>query len=169
MPLSMYQSSIPVFVRTLASLKSVLEKGAAHAHAKKIDETVLLQSRLYPDMLPLTAQVQIAADMARGCVDRLTGGEPASWDDTEKTFAELIARLDRTIAHLKSFNDKQLDGAETRSVTRTLRGQPKTFTGVNYLQQFVLPNLFFHATTAYAILRHNGVELGKLDFLGPLD
>lgn len=169
MPLSMYQSSIPLFTKTLTSLKSVLEKGAVHAQAKKIDETVLLQSRLYPDMLPLTAQVQIAADMARGCVDRLTGNEPASWDDNEKTFAELIARLDRTIAYLKSVNEKQLDGAETRSVTRKLRGQPKTFTGVNYLQQFVLPNLFFHATTTYAILRHSGVELGKLDFLGPLD
>jgi len=169
MPLSMYQSSIPVFIKTLMSLKSILEKGAAHAQAKKIDETVLLQSRLYPDMLPLTAQVQIAADMARGGVDRLTGNDPASWDDNEKTFAELIARLDRTIEHLKSFNERQLDGAETRSVTRKLRGQPKTFTGVNYLQQFVLPNLFFHATTTYGILRHNGVDLGKLDFLGPLD
>ncbi|HEY2816665.1 MAG TPA: DUF1993 domain-containing protein [Casimicrobiaceae bacterium] len=169
MPLSMYQSSIPVFIKTLTSLKSVLEKGAAHAQAKKIDDTVLLQSRLYPDMLPLTAQVQIAADMTRGCVDRLTGSEPDSWEDNEKTFADLIARLDRTIAYLESVNEKQLDGAETRSVTRKLRGQPKTFTGVNYLQQFVLPNLFFHATTTYAILRHSGVELGKLDFLGPLD
>jgi hypothetical protein len=169
MPLSMYQSSVPVFIKTLTSLKSVLEKGAAHAQAKKIDETVLLQSRLYPDMLPLTAQVQIAADMARGSVDRFTGSEPASWEDNEKTFADLINRLDRTIAHLKSVNEKQLDDAETRSVTRKLRGQPKTFTAVNYLQQFVLPNLFFHATTAYAILRHSGVELGKLDFLGPLD
>jgi hypothetical protein len=165
----MYQSSIPVFIKTLTSLKSVLEKGAAHAQAKKIDDTVLLQSRLYPDMLPLTAQVQIAADMTRGCVDRLTGSEPDSWEDNEKTFADLIARLDRTIAYLESVNEKQLDGAETRSVTRKLRGQPKTFTGVNYLQQFVLPNLFFHATTTYAILRHSGVELGKLDFLGPLD
>jgi len=169
MPLSMYQSSIPVFIKTLTNLKAVLEKGAVHAQAKKIDETVLLQSRLYPDMLPLTAQVQIAADMARGFADRLTGSEPASWEDNEKTFAELGTRLDRTIAHLKSFDEKKFDGAESKSVTRKLRGQPKTFTGVGYLQQFVFPNLYFHATMTYAILRHNGVELGKLDFLGPLD
>jgi uncharacterized protein len=169
MALSMYQSSVPVFVRTLTSLKAVLEKGAAYAQAKKIDEGVLLQSRLYPDMLPLTAQVQIAADMARGGVDRLTGSEPASWEDNEKTFAELYARIDRTIEHVKSFTEKQFDGAETRSVVRKLRGEPRTFTGVSYLQRFVLPNLYFHATTAYAILRHNGVEVGKLDFLGSLD
>jgi uncharacterized protein len=169
MPLSMYQSSVPVLIRTLTSLKAVLEKGAAYAQAKKIDEAVLLQSRLYPDMLPLTAQVQIAADMARGGVDRLTGSEPASWEDNEKTFAELCARIDRTIEHLKSFTEKQLDGAETRSVVRKLRGEPRTFTGVSYLQRFVLPNLYFHATTAYAILRHNGVEIGKLDFLGTLE
>ena len=169
MALSMFQLSIPVFTKTLTNLKSVLEKGAAYAEAKKIDESVLLQSRLYPDMLPLTAQVQIAADMARGGADRLLGNEPASWEDNEKTFAELGARLDRTIAHLKSFGEKQFEGADTRPVTRKLRGEPRTFTGANYLQQFVLPNLYFHAATAYAILRHNGVELGKLDFLGPLD
>jgi uncharacterized protein len=169
MPTSLYQFSVPVFIRTLTSLKAVLEKGAAYAQAKKIDEAVLLQSRLYPDMHPLTAQVQIATDMARGGVDRLTGSEPASWEDNEKTFAELYARIDRTIEHVKSFNEKQFDGAESRSIVRKLRGQPRTFTGVSYLQQFVLPNLFFHATTAYDILRHNGVEVGKLDFLGPLE
>lgn len=169
MPLSMYQSSIPVFVRVLTNLKAILEKGAAHAQAKKIDETVLLQSRLYPDMLPLTAQVQIAADQARGGGDRLSGSEPASWEDNEKTFAELMARLDRTIAHLNSFKERQFDGAEGRSIKRKVRGQERTFTGLGYLQRYVLPNLFFHATTAYAILRHNGVELGKADFLGPLD
>jgi hypothetical protein len=169
MALSMFQWSIPVFIRTLTNLKSILEKGAAHAQAKKIDEAVLLQSRLYPDMLPFTTQIQIAADQARGGADRLIGNEPAAWEDNEKTFAELAARLDRTIAHLKSLTEKQFDGAESRPITRKLRGEPRTFTGVGYLQQFVLPNLFFHATTAYAILRHNGVEVGKLDFLGPLE
>ena len=169
MALSMYQSTVPVFVTTLRNLKAVLEKGAAHAQSKKIDEAVLLQARLYPDMLPLTAQVQIAADMTRGCLDRLTGNEPESWEDKEKTFAELCARIDRTIEHVQSFTEKQLEGAESRSVVRKLRGEPRTFTGVSYLQRFVLPNLFFHATTAYDILRHNGVELGKLDFLGPLE
>ena len=169
MALSMFQSSIPVFIKTLTNLKAILEKGAAHAQAKKIDETVLLQSRLYPDMLPFTSQVQIAADQARHGADRIIGTEPATWEDNEKTFTELVARLDRTIAHLKSLTEKQFDGAESRSITRKVRGEPRTFTGVSYLQRFVLPNLFFHATTAYAILRHNGVEIGKLDFLGPLE
>ena len=168
MALSMFKSSIPVFVRTLDNLKAVLAKGAAYAQARKIDESVLLQARLYPDMLPLTSQVQIAADQARAGADRLSGKEPAKWEDNEKTFAELIARLDRTIAHLQSFTEAQFEGAETRSITRPVRGEPRTFTGVTYLQQFVLPNLFFHATTAYAILRHNGLEIGKADFLGPL-
>src|SRR2546422_1159398 len=135
MALPMFQSSVPVFVKSLTSLKAILDKGAAHAQAKKIDEAVLLQARLYPDMLPLTAQVQIAADMARGGADRLIGSEPQSWEDNEKTFAELIARVDRTIEHLKAISEKQLEGGEARPVTRKLRGQPKTFTGVNYLQQ----------------------------------
>jgi len=169
MALSMFQSSIPVFIKTLTSLKAILDKGAAHAQAKKIDETVLLQSRLYPDMLPFTSQVQIAADQARAGADRIIGSEPATWEDNEKTFAELVARLDRTITHLKSLTEKQFDGTESRQITRKVRGEPRTFSGVGYLQQFVLPNLFFHTTTAYAILRHNGVELGKLDFLGPLE
>jgi uncharacterized protein len=169
MALSMFQLSIPVFSKTLTNLRTILEKGAAHAQAKKIDESALLQARLYPDMLPLTAQVQIAADMARGGADRLTGGEPQSWDDNEKSFADLIARVDRTLEYLKSFSASRFDGAESREVTRKLRGQPKVFTGANYLQQFVVPNLYFHVTTAYDILRHNGVEIGKLDFLGSLD
>jgi len=169
MALSMFQSSIPVFIKTLTSLKAILDKGAAHAQAKKIDEAVLLQSRLYPDMLPLTAQVQIAADTARGGADRLIGSEPASWEDNEKTFPKLVETLDRTIIHFKSLTEKQFDGAESRKITRKVRGEPRTFSGVGYLQQFVLPNLFFHTTTAYAILRHSGVELGKLDFLGPLE
>src|SRR5947208_11060426 len=107
MALPMFQSSIPVFTKTLTNLKAILEKGAAHAQAKKIDEAVLLQARLYPDMLPLTAQVQIAADMARGGADRLTGSEPQSWEDNEKSFAELIARVDRTIEYLKSYRSEE--------------------------------------------------------------
>ena len=169
MALSIFQSSIPVFIKALNNLKVVLEKGASHAQSKKIDEAVLLQSRLYPDMLPLTAQVQIAADMARGGADRLAGAEPQSWDDNEKTFADLVARVDRTIEYVKAYKANQFDGADARQVTRKLRGQPRTFTGANYLQQFVVPNLYFHVTTAYDILRHNGVELGKNDFLGSLD
>lgn len=169
MPQSMYQASIPIFIKALTNLKAILEKGEAYARAKQIDESVLLQARLYPDMLPLIEQVQIAADMARGGAIRLTGGEPESWPDNEKTFAELYARIDRTIAYLKEFSADRFDGAETRKVARKLRGELRTFTGLDYLQQFVEPNLYFHSTTAYAILRHNGVDIGKLDFLGKLD
>ena len=169
MPLSMFDSSVPIFVRTLSSLKAILEKGAAHAQSKKIDESVFLQARLYPDMYPLTHQVQIATDMARGGAARLAGSEPPKFEDNEQTFAELIARVDRTIAFMKSLPKAQFDGGETRSITRPLRGQPHTFTGTNYLQQAVLPNLYFHTTTTYAILRHNGIELGKADFLGQID
>jgi len=165
----MFQCSVPIFIKALTNLKAILEKCAAHAQAKKIDEAVLLQARLYPDMLSLTGQVQIAADMARGGADRLTGSEPQSWEDNEKTFADLIARVDRTIEYLTSYKVNQFDGSDTRQVTRKLRGQPRTFTGANYLQQFVVPNLYFHVTTAYDILRHNGVELAKMDFLGSLD
>jgi uncharacterized protein len=169
MPLSMFDSSVPIFVKTLSSLKAILEKGAAHAQAKKIDESAFLEARLYPDMYSLTHQVQIATDMARGGAARLAGGEPPKFEDNEKTFAELIARVERTIAFVKSLPKAQFDGGETRSITRPLRGEPHTFTGTSYLQQAVLPNLYFHTTTTYAILRHNGVELGKADFLGAID
>jgi hypothetical protein len=169
MPLSMYESSVPVFVRALRNLKGVLEKGAAHAHARKIDDAVFLGARLYPDMLPLARQVQIATDMARGGAARLAGGEPPAFEDTEKTFAELIGRVERTIAFIGALAPAAFEGAETRTITRPVRGQPRTFTGVGYLQQFIAPNLYFHATTAYAILRHNGVELGKPDYIGSLE
>jgi len=120
-------------------------------------------------MLPFTRQVQIASDTARGGGARLAGVEPPAYEDNEQSFAELTARVDRTLEYLNTLRAAQFEGAEARPITRPVRGQPKTFTGVNYLQQFVLPNLFFHATIAYAILRHNGVELGKADFLGALD
>ena len=166
---SMYQASIPVFIRTLSRLKAILEKGAAHAQSKKIDEMVLLSARLFPDMVPLASQVHITTDQARGGAARLAGGEPPSYEDNEKTFAELIARVDRTIAFLETLKPEQFEGAETRQITRPYRGQPKTFTGINYLRQLIVPNLYFHTVTAYAILRHNGVELGKADYLGDLD
>ncbi len=169
MPLSMYQASVPVFVRTLGSLRNILAKGAAHAQARKIDEAAFMQARLAPDMFPLTSQVHIATDMARGGAARLAGTEPPKYEDTEKTFAELIARVDKTIAYVESLPESQFEGAETRKITRPVRGQPKEFTGPNYLQQFILPNLYFHTTTAYDLLRHNGVDLGKADFIGALD
>ena len=169
MPLSIYQVSVPVFLRTLTNLKNILAKGAAHAQARKIDEAAFMQARLAPDMFPFTSQVHIATDMARGGAARLSGSEPPKYEDNEKTFAELIARVDKTIAYIQSLPESQFDGAETRTITRPVRGQPHAFTGLNYLQQFILPNLYFHTTAAYALLRHNGVEVGKADFIGALD
>jgi len=169
MSLSLYQSSIPVFLRVLNNLKGVLAKGAAHAQARKIDDAAFMQARLFPDMFPLTGQVQIATDMARAGAARLTGGEPPKMEDNEATFAELIARVEKTIAYVQSVTEAQFEGADSRTITRPVRGQPKIFTPVNYLQQFILPNLYFHSTTTYALLRHNGVEVGKADFIGALD
>jgi len=169
MTLSMYNASVPVFVKGLTNLKALLEKAAAHAQAKKIDETVFAGARLFPDMLPLTGQIQIATDFARGTTARLAGVEMPKWEDNEKTLAELIARVDKTLEYVKPFTAAQIDGTEGKEITRTLRGQPRTFTGLNYLLQFALPNFYFHSTTAYALLRHNGVEIGKMDFLGNLD
>jgi hypothetical protein len=166
MAITMYQASVPVFIKLLGNLKAILEKTAAHAAAKKIEEAVFVNARLYPDMLPLSAQVQIASDSARGACARLSGAEPPPIEDKEKTLAELIARIDTTIAYLRTFKAEQLDGTETRQITRKLRGNPVTFSGVDYLLTFAMPNFYFHVTTTYAILRHNGVELGKGDFLG---
>ena len=169
MTLSMYQASVPVFARMLANLNAVLQKAAAHAQARKIDEAVLIGARLYPDMLPLSRQVQIASDFARGTAARLAGGEPPAFEDNEKTFAELTARIDRTLDYLRSKKAAEVDGSESRSIVRPVRGEPHTFTGTNYLLQYALPNFFFHTTTAYAILRHNGIEIGKGDYIGKLD
>jgi hypothetical protein len=169
MAISLYQASVPVFIRMLANLKAVLEKGAAHAQAKKIDEAVLLDARLYPDMFAFTRQVQIACDFARGTGARLAGKEPPAFDDTEKSFAELAVRVDRSVDYLRTLSAGDIDGSESREIVRAIRGEPKRFTGINYLLQFALPNFFFHTTTAYAILRHNGIEIGKADFIGALD
>ena len=169
MAASMYQASVPVFVKGLTNLRAILQKAIAHGEAKKIDDAVFVNSRLFPDMLPLSGQVQIASDMARGTIARLTGTDPPAWEDNEKTMADLIARVDKTIEYLKSFTASQIDGTEAREIKRKIRGQERTFTGLNYLLQFSMPNFYFHTTTAYDILRHNGVEIGKLDFLGSLD
>ncbi|MGR9108224.1 MAG: DUF1993 domain-containing protein [Gammaproteobacteria bacterium] len=165
--ISMYQASIPVFIRMLTNCDQILDKALAHAEAKNIDPAVLVQMRLYPDMFPLSRQVQIASDMAKGCAARLAGQEPPKYEDTETTFSELKARIEKTIAFLKSFSPDQIDGSEDRAVV--LNFGPKTFTfqGLPYLLHFVLPNFYFHLTTTYAILRHGGVEIGKMDFVGP--
>jgi uncharacterized protein len=169
MSISLYQVTVPVFVKTLANLEAVLQKAKAHALDHKIEEAILVNARLYPDMLPLSRQVQIATDIARGAVARLAGVEPPSYEDKEQTFDDLAARITRTIDYMKGLDVKQFDGAETREITRPVRGQPHAFTGLNYLLQFATPNVYFHTATAYDILRHNGVVLGKADYLGALD
>ncbi|MDB5985825.1 MAG: hypothetical protein JWR16_878 [Nevskia sp.] len=166
MTISMYETSVGSFVRVLNNLSAVLAKGAAHAETKKIDPAVLLSCRLYPDMFPLTRQVQIATDGAKGCVARLAGVEPPSFPDNESSFAELEARIRKTIDYVQSFKPEQINGSEARAVTLKLRNGEMNFEGLPYLLGFVLPNLYFHASTTYNILRHNGVELGKMDFLG---
>jgi uncharacterized protein len=169
MTISMYQASVPVFLKMLANLKAILVKAAAHAEEKKIDASVFLDARLYPDMFPFTRQIQLACDFACGTAARLVGKEPPVFDDSVKGFAELAARVDRSVDYLRTLDAAVIDGSDERHIVRQIRGQPKTFTGSKYLLQFALPNFFFHATTAYAILRHNGVEVGKTDFIGALD
>lgn len=166
MSLTMYQTAVPPIVRALGSLRHVLAKGSAHCEAHKIDEAALIGFRLYPDMRPLVFQVQIAGDIAKGCVARLTGIEAPKFEDTERSFAELDERLARTLDFVKTATPAQFEGSESRSVVlKTPRGELK-FEGLGYLQGFVLPNVYFHCTTAYNILRHNGVALGKMDYLG---
>ena len=169
MALSMYQASVPVFLRTLQSLRNIVEKAARHAESRKIKPAALLNARLFPDMFDLTQQIQIATDFARGTSARLAGTEPPAFTDNEQSFDDLLSRIDRTVAYVQTVRAADIDGSETRELVRPLRGEPHRFTGQNYLFQFALPNFFFHATTAYAILRHNGVELGKSDFIGQLD
>ena len=166
MTISMYQASVPSFIRALTNLAGVLEKGAAHAEARKIEQAVLLNSRLYPDMFALTRQVQIATDMVKGGAARLAGVEPPPFADTEASFAELQARIAKTIDYLKTFKPEQIDGSENRAIALVNRFGTMNFVGIEYLNSFVLPNLYFHSATAYNILRHSGVELGKQDFLG---
>ena len=166
MTISMYQASVPVCIRALNNLIGILKKGAAHAEAKKIDPTVLLNTRLAPDMFPLVKQVQIVSDVSRRGIARLAGVEAPSFTDDETTFAELIERLQKTIAFFETITPAQVDGSEEKTITLPIRDQTMTFAGLPYLLSFILPNVYFHVTTTYAILRHCGVELGKVDFLG---
>ena len=168
MPLSMHSASVPVLVRMLQNMAAWLDKAAAHAEARKFDTSVLLAARLAPDMLPFTRQVQIASDNAKGCVARLAGVDVPKYEDDEASFDNLRARIAKTLDFIKSVPAARFEGAETRDIELPRRsGEPMRFKGEAYLTQFVLPNFFFHATTAYALLRHNGVDLGKADFLGP--
>ncbi len=166
MSLSMYQASVPVFTQALDALGNVLSKAEAHAAARKFDPAVLLAARLAPDMFPLSRQIAIACDFAKGATARLAGIEVPTWPDDEKTLPEFKARVAKTSDYVRGFKPTQVDGSEEREISLKLRDATRTFKGQAYLLHFVLPNFFFHATTAYDILRHNGVELGKRDFMG---
>ena len=166
MPISMYQASAPRFANALKNLSAILDKTQAHADARKIDPAVLLASRLYPDMLPLLRQVQIASDNAKGAVARLAGVEIPKYDDTEETIADLKARLAKTIDFVSSIKPAQIDGSEEKDIHLKLGPREVDWKGMQYLLGFALPNFYFHVVTAYDILRHNGVEIGKRDFIG---
>lgn len=166
MSISMYTLTLPPLVRMLTNLSGILKKGAAHAEARKIDPLVLTGSRLYPDMYPLNRQVYIATDMSKGCGARLAGVDVPKYDDVETTFPELVARIDKTLAFLNGFTPDQIDGSETRDIQLKIGGNLLQMKGLDYVLHFVKPNVYFHVTTAYNILRHNGVELGKRDFIG---
>jgi hypothetical protein len=166
MTLSMYQASVPVFTRMLANLAGILTKADAHAAARKIEPAVLLATRLFPDMFALTRQVQLSCDFAKNTTARLAGVEIPKFPDEETSFAELQARIAKTLDYVKGFQAAQIDGSEGREITLPVGGQPMKFTGQEFLLYFALPNLYFHITTAYDILRHCGVELSKRDFLG---
>jgi len=168
MKISVHALSIDLFTTALGNLSAILEKGVAHATAKKFDSNVLVASRLAPDMLPLSRQVQIACDLAKNSAARLAGIEPPRFEDTEKTIDELRSRIARTIDYLKSIPVASLEGSEERDIKVPAGERTIEFKGLAFLQRWAIPNVFFHVTTAYNILRHNGVDIGKRDFLGGL-
>jgi hypothetical protein len=168
MTVSMYDISVPGVINTLESVSAILDKAAAHCEAKKIDQTVLTSYRLSPDMFPFSRQVQIMTDGVKGMGARLTGTEIPSFPDTETTFDELKARIAKTIAFLKGLKPEQFKDSETRDISLKAGPQEMKFKGLAYVTTFVLPNLYFHATAAYAILRHVGVDVGKRDYLGKI-
>lgn len=168
MTISMYQASVPTFIHSLTNLANILTKAAGYAEAKKIDPSVLVNARLAPDMFPLSKQIQIATDVVKGGAARLAGVETPSFPDTETTFAELQERVAKTIAFLKTITPTQVDGSEEKSISLKVGPNQMSFNGQDYLLQFVIPNVYFHVTTTYAILRHSGLDVGKADFLGKI-
>lgn len=166
MPLSMYQASVPAFQQTLTALSAILDKAAAHAAAAGTDPAELVSARLAPDMFPLSRQVQIATDHAKGAAARLAGREAPKYEDNETTLEELKARIAKTLDFISSVEVPEIDGSEEKEITLALRDRTLNFTGQRYLVHFALPNFYFHATTAYDILRHKGVPIGKRDFMG---
>jgi hypothetical protein len=166
MTISMYQASVPRFVNILGNLSNILDKAQAHVDAKKIDTTVLTTYRLFPDMLPMSKQVQIACDTAKGVVARLAGVEIPVYEDNEKTLADLKTRIAKTVAFIQSVPAKQIDGTEDKEIV-VKRGDRETrYNGMQFLLGHAVPNFYFHVTTTYNILRHNGIEIGKRDYLG---
>ena len=165
MTISMYQTSVPRLANMLKNLSAILDKAQAHVEARKIDPAVLINSRLYPDMLPMKSQVQIACDTAKGVVARLAGVEVPKHDDTEQTFAELKARIAKTLDFIQTIKPAQIDGSEEKNIHLKLGQREVDYKGMQYLLGHALPNFYFHVTTAYDILRHNGVELAKRDYL----
>lgn len=167
MSLNMHSASAPIFSRILGNMLVWLDRAEAHAQARKFDPSNYLGLRLAPDMLPLARQIQITSDTAKGCMSRLAGSELPKWDDNEASLDDLRARIRKTVDHVQSFAVEQIDGSDARAISIPMRnGEVLQFTGETYLKHFALPNFFFHATTAYALLRHGGVELAKADFLG---
>lgn len=166
MSFSMYQASVPALLQILGSMSTILDKAAQHCTERKIEPSAILSFRLSPDMFPFTRQIQIMTDQAKGCMARLAGVEVPAYSDTEASFEELKARIAKTVAFVKSFQPGQIEGSETREVVLKVGGNDMKFTGSQYLVNFVLPNFYFHATTAYDILRHCGLQIGKRDFLG---
>ena len=166
MSVSMYQISVPVFSRMLSNLAAILEKAAAHCEARKIDPAALTQFRFYPDMFALWKQVHVATDAAKNGTAYLAGAEPPKFENTEQSLTELIERINKAIAFVNTFKPEQIDGSEEREVVIKRGETTVTYKGQEYLLNRVLPNFYFHITTAYDILRHNGVELGKRDYLG---
>lgn len=168
MSTNLYDVTVPVFTKMLGNLSAILDKAIAFAEARKIEPVVLLNDRLAPDMFPLTRQVQIACDFARNGAQRLAGLEPEKWEDKEASFAELKQRIEHTRSTLARLKPDHFEQADVRHIEIKMRGEALTLSGLEYLNNLVLPNFYFHLTAAYAILRHNGVELGKRDFIGAL-
>ncbi|MEQ1772243.1 MAG: DUF1993 domain-containing protein [Burkholderiales bacterium] len=166
MNISMYNSSVPVMIKMLGNLEAILDKAIAHAAARKIDDSAFVEARLFPDMFTFARQIRIATDMSKGAGARLAGIDIPKFEDNEKTLPELKARVRKAIDFLKTLTSSQIDGSEERAITITAGGKTLNFKGLDYLQSWALPNFYFHVATAYNLLRHGGVEIGKMDYLG---
>jgi hypothetical protein len=164
----MYQVTIPPATRALTTLRHLLAKATLHCETREIDPAAIVSFRLFPDMFSFASQIRIATDMSKLCVSRRSGGEPPKFADEEQTFAELDERVEKTLAYLGAAAASQINGTEERPITFKTRQGEVRLPAIEYVQKFVLPNVFFHTTTAYNILRHNGVEIGKSEFLGSL-